>query len=73
MPYIAFEAGALSPDIKKQLIARLTEVSAEIMGIPKDYFFVAIHELPNENLAIGGKDVNQLRAELAEKRAQAGS
>lgn len=70
MPYIAFEAGQLSPEIKKQLIARLTEVSAEIMGIPKDYFFVAIHELPNENIAIAGKDVNAMKAELAAKHAE---
>jgi 4-oxalocrotonate tautomerase len=64
MPYIAFEAGQLSPEIKRQLIERLTQVSADIMGIPKDYFFVAIHELPNENIAIAGKDVNTLRGEL---------
>lgn len=65
MPYICFEAGALAPDTKRELIRRLTEVSAEVMGIPKDYFFVSIHELPNENVAIAGKDVNQLRAEIS--------
>jgi 4-oxalocrotonate tautomerase len=67
MPYIAFEAGQLSPEIKRQLIERLTQVSADIMGIPKDYFFVAIHELPNENIAIAGKDVNALRRELIDR------
>lgn len=69
MPYISFEAGALTPEIKRELIQRLTEVSAEVMRIPKDYFFVSIHELPNENVAIAGKDVNQLRAELSAHRS----
>lgn len=67
MPYISFEAGKLSDSMKKQLIEKLTEISAEIMNIPKDYFFVSIHELPNENVAIGGKNVNELRAELLKK------
>jgi len=69
MPYISFEAGALSAEVKRELIRRLTEVSAEIMNIPKDYFFVSIHELSNENVAIAGKDVNELRAELAARKA----
>ena len=43
-----------------QLLRRVTEVAAEVTRIHKDYFFVSIHELPNENLAIGGKDVNRL-------------
>jgi 4-oxalocrotonate tautomerase len=69
MPYICFEAGALLSEIKRELIRRLTDVSAEIMGIPKDYFFVSIHELPNENVAISGEDVNQIREELAARRS----
>lgn len=70
MPCISFEAGQLTPEIKRQLIQRLTEVSAEVMGISKDYFFVSIHELPNENIAIAGKDVNALRAEFAQRTQQ---
>lgn len=69
MPYICFEAGALAPDVKRELIRRLTEVSAEVMKIPQDYFFVSIHELPNENVAIAGKNVNELRAELAARNS----
>lgn len=65
MPYICFEAGALTPEMKRELIRRFTEVSAEVMHIPKNYFFVPIHQLPNENVAIAGKDVNELRAALA--------
>ena len=65
MPYIRFEAGQLAQAVRQQLIRELTEVSARITGIPTNHFFVAIHELPNENIAIAGKDVNQLKAELA--------
>jgi len=68
MPYICFEAGALTPDIKQKLVHRLTEVSAEVMCISKEYFFVSIHELPNENVAIAGKNVHQLRAELSARK-----
>ena len=67
MPLISIEAGHLTPEAKMKLIAKLTEVSAEVMGIPKDYFYVSIHELPNENLAIGGKDINTLKAELTQR------
>ena len=34
MPFIAFEAGQLTEEVKKQLIQRLTEVSVEVTGIP---------------------------------------
>lgn len=64
MPYICFEAGALTSEMKSSLVRRLTEAAAEIMQIPPDYFFVSIHELPNENVAIGGRNVNELRADL---------
>jgi len=67
MPFISIESGQLTPEIKKTLIARLTEVSAEVMGVPKEFFTVSIHELPNENIAIGGKDLNVMRAELAKR------
>jgi 4-oxalocrotonate tautomerase len=67
MPHISLEAGQLTPETKIKLIAKLTEVAAEVMGIPKDYFFVSIHELPNENIAIGGKDINTLKAEFTQR------
>ena len=67
MPHISLETGQLTPEMKTKLITKLTEVSAEVMGVPKEYFFVSIHELSNENIAIGGKNVNTLRAEFAQR------
>jgi len=65
MPFIAFEAGQLTDEVKEQLIERLTEVSVEITGIPKELFLVSIREQPDENIAVGGKTVKQLKNELS--------
>lgn len=64
MPFIAFEAGQLTEEVKEKLIEKLTEVSVEITGIPKELFLVSIRELPDENIAVGGKTVKQLKKEL---------
>ncbi|HBR99066.1 MAG TPA: 4-oxalocrotonate tautomerase [Gammaproteobacteria bacterium] len=65
MPYIAFEAGQLSADVKQQLIEKLTQVSVDITGIPKELFLVSIREFPDENVAVGGKTVKDIKADLA--------
>jgi 4-oxalocrotonate tautomerase len=64
MPVIVFESGALSKDVKRQLIQRLTDVSVEITGIPKELFFVSIHELPDDDIAVGGATVREIKAKL---------
>ena len=63
MPYITIESGALSDEQKEQLIARLTEVSSEIMKVPKEFFVTTIKELPDKNFGIGGKTINRVKAE----------
>ncbi len=65
MPYISFQSGRMTDDMKKKLIQKLTDISSEITGIPRSYFFVCIQDLPNENIAIGGEDVNEMRTKLA--------
>lgn len=64
MPYISFETGKLEKETKKKLIQQLTEVSANITGIPKELFFVSIKEFPDDNIAIGGKTVTEIKKEL---------
>jgi 4-oxalocrotonate tautomerase len=64
MPLITFEAGKLSPEVKSELIQKLTDISAEITGIPKSSFFISIREMPDENVAIGGKTVFEIKKEL---------
>ena len=63
MPYITVESGALSDEQKEQLIARLTEVSSEIMKVPKEFFVTTIKELPDKNFGIGGKTIDRVKAE----------
>ena len=67
MPLIVFEAGQMQADIKAELIRRLTEVSVEVTGIPKELFFVTVHELPDTDIAVGGSTVAEIKARLAAK------
>ena len=61
MPMISFESGQLSAEVKEELIVKLTDISVEITGIPKKLFFVTIREFPDENIAVGGRTVKELK------------
>lgn len=61
MPYISIESGKLTAEQKKELIARLTVIAAEIMHIPEQFFTVTIKELPDENFGIGGKSIDEIK------------
>lgn len=66
MPYINVESGVLSDEQKELLIKRLTEVSSEIMNIPKEFFTITIKELPEKNFGIGGKTIDKIKVEYME-------
>lgn len=66
MPYITVESGVLSDEQKELLIKRLTEVSSEIMNVPKEFFTTTIKELPDKNFGIGGKTIDKVKAEYME-------
>lgn len=68
MPYITIESGAMSNEQKELLIKRLTEVSAEILNIPQDFFAVTIKELSDKNFGIGGKTIDKVKAEYISSR-----
>lgn len=61
MPVIYFESGSLSRETKQKLIQQLTNISADITGIPKELFFVSIRELPDEDIAVGGTTVKEMK------------
>ncbi|RLT78435.1 4-oxalocrotonate tautomerase DmpI [Bacteroides acidifaciens] len=61
MPYISIESGALTSEQKKELIERLTTTASEITNIPAQFFMVTIKELPDENLGIGGKPIDEIK------------
>ncbi|MDH6363054.1 4-oxalocrotonate tautomerase [Enterococcus sp. PF1-24] len=67
MPYITIESGHLTIAQKEQLIAKLTEVSSEIMNVPQEFFSITIKELDDTNFGIGGKSIDKIKAEYKEK------
>lgn len=71
MPLIVFESGKLDKNVKAELIRQLTEVSVAVTGIPKELFFVTVHELPDDDIAVGGVTVRELKARLAAPKGEA--
>lgn len=67
MPYITVESGILSDEQKELLIKRLTEVSSEIMKVPREFFTVTIKELPDKNFGIGGRTIDIVKKEYMDK------
>lgn len=61
MPYISIESGKLTVGQKNQLIKRLTATASEITHIPAQFFTVTIKELPDENVGIGGKSIDEIK------------
>jgi 4-oxalocrotonate tautomerase len=64
MPMITFESGVLTEKQKTDLIQKLTDVSSEITGIPKESFFITLREQPGDNIAIGGKSITNIKKDL---------
>lgn len=71
MPLIVFESGMLKPEVKAELIQRLTDVSVAVTGIPKQLFLVSVREWPDQNIAVGGVTVEELKRRLASGEASA--
>lgn len=62
MPSITVEGNMLEPQQKRELIEQLTATASAIMHVPPEFFFVAINELPDENIGIGGAPVDEVKA-----------
>ena len=61
MPVISLEIGKLTKEQKKEIIKKITATTAEITKIPESAFTVVIHELEDENIGIGGKDIGEIK------------
>jgi 4-oxalocrotonate tautomerase len=68
MPLIVFESGSLKPEVKAELIQKLTDISVAVTGIPKHLFLVSIREWPDQNVAVGGVTAEELKLQLAEAK-----
>ncbi len=63
MPFISVEAVHPSAAQKERLVAELTRVSSEILGVPQTSFYVLVKENDAENWGVGGKQLSQIFAE----------
>ena len=62
MPVIIFEGGKMDPAKKKELIGKLTQVSAEVTGIDPQSFIVYIHENDLDAIGVGGSVLAEILA-----------
>jgi 4-oxalocrotonate tautomerase len=64
MPVINIELaiGQTSEGQKEKLVSRITADASEITGIAAEKFIMFIHELPFENVGVGGKTLKMIRA-----------
>jgi len=63
MPTITIAIDKLSDEKKKQLVENLTKEAVAITGYPSEFFFVYIHDYPNENIGVGGKTLKEIRGQ----------
>ena len=61
MPYITIEGGALTRKQKSELIRKVTEVASEVMQINMEFFLCTVKELPDENIGIGGRNIDLIK------------
>ena len=61
MPIITVEGGQITSRQKRELISRMTQLASEVLQIPPDFFMITIKELPDENIGIGGKTIDQIK------------
>ena len=56
MPYVNIRvAGTLTREQKQQIATEITDTLERIAKKPKSYTYICFDELPDENLAVAGK------------------
>lgn len=61
MPIITLEMGPLSTEQKEKLIVAFTRDACEVTGMPPEAMIVLIHELPRENMGVGGHQLSAMK------------
>ncbi len=59
MPVINLSISKQSPEKKKALIKELTKAASTVTGINEAAFVVTLTEYENENIGVGGLDLNE--------------
>ncbi len=54
MPVITIDLSKVSPEMKAELIEKLTKTASEITKIPPQAFFVYVREYPLDAIGTGG-------------------
>lgn len=67
MPHITIESGSLSEGQKRELIAKVTAVSSEIMHIPPEFYSVTIHEVDDLSYGIGGTCIDEVKHDYSRR------
>lgn len=55
MPFIQIAAARMSAEQKEKLIAGLTKIASETLGVDAAYFYVLIKENDTDNWGVGGE------------------
>lgn len=59
MPVITIDLWKVSPDVKAELIEKLTRTASEITKLPPPAFFVYVREYPLDAIGTGGVPLAQ--------------
>ncbi|HWQ63134.1 MAG TPA: 4-oxalocrotonate tautomerase DmpI [Methanospirillum sp.] len=60
MPVITIDLWPISPEIKTELIQKLTKTASDITNLPQSTFFVYVREYPTDSIGVGGIPLSQL-------------
>ena len=59
MPVITIDLWKVSPEVKAELIERLTKTASDITRLPPSAFFVYVREYPLDAIGVGGTPLSQ--------------
>lgn len=60
MPFIQVEAASVTKEQKERLIADITKVASQTLGIDEKVFYVLVKENPADNWGIGGQTLTHI-------------
>lgn len=63
MPIVTIQMSPQTTEMKEEMIRAVTESLSSVTRIPTDAFRVIIHDVPAENIGIGGKTLSKIREE----------